>query len=72
LFVEEVLAAIDQSLTLHDFRVVFGETHTNLIFDVVVPFHYKKTKDLCEEVQRRVWNTDPQLFTVATIENSYT
>ena len=29
-----IVKNIGNVLTLHDFRVVFGETHTNLIFDV--------------------------------------
>ena len=37
----EILAEIDDSLSLHDFRVVTGPTHTNVIFDVVLPFRYK-------------------------------
>lgn len=37
--VKEVLEAI----TIHDFRVVKGDTHTNLIFDMVVPFSCKCT-----------------------------
>ena len=69
---EGILKEIDPSLTLHDFRVVFGETHTNMIFDVVVPFDYKKVKELCDDLQQRVWQTDPRLFTVATIEHSFT
>lgn len=36
---KEVLDAI----TIHDFRVVKGDTHTNLIFDMVVPFSCKCT-----------------------------
>ncbi len=36
-----ILAEIDSKLSLHDFRVVMGPTHTNLIFDVVIPFKYK-------------------------------
>lgn len=31
---------IDERLTVHDFRVVRGRTHTNLIFDVVLPFGF--------------------------------
>ena len=36
-----ILAEIDSKLSLLDFRVVMGPTHTNLIFDVVIPFKYK-------------------------------
>jgi cation diffusion facilitator family transporter len=34
------LKSIDTSLSLHDFRIVEGETHTNIIFDVVTPFEF--------------------------------
>lgn len=70
--VEKALNDIDPEFCLHDFRVVFGETHTNLIFDVVVPFKYKNARALCGEIQNRVWEHDSKLFTVATIEYGYT
>lgn len=70
--VEEVLQDIDPTLSLHDFRVVFGETHTNLIFDVVIPYDFKETQNLCSDIQRRVWERDETLFTVATVEHSFT
>lgn len=69
---EGVLKAIDSRLTLHDFRVVFGETHTNLIFDVVVPFDFKQEAGLKAEIQRRVTEKDARLYTVATLEHSFT
>ncbi|MDD2362212.1 MAG: cation diffusion facilitator family transporter [Oscillospiraceae bacterium] len=71
-FVTGILEDIDSTLSLHDFRVVFGKTHTNLIFDIVVPFKYKNKRDLLEKVEQLVQESDPNLFTVITIENSYT
>uniref|UniRef100_UPI0040569179 cation diffusion facilitator family transporter n=1 Tax=Agathobacter sp. TaxID=2021311 RepID=UPI0040569179 len=35
-----IVKSIGNVLTLHDFRAVFGETHTNLIFDVIVPYDF--------------------------------
>lgn len=70
--VETILEDIDPRLTMHDFRVVFGETHTNLIFDVVAPFDFKDEADLKAELQRRVTVVNPQLFTVVTVEHSFT
>ena len=67
-----MLRDIDPTLSLHDFRVVFGETHTNLIFDVVIPYDFKETQNLCSDIQRRVWERDETLFTVATVEHSFT
>ena len=70
---QAVTQDIDRRLALHDFRVVFGETHTNLIFDLVVPFDFKEPpQSLSGEIQRRVQMTDPRLFVVATVEHSYT
>lgn len=72
LMVEAVLKDMDDRLDLHDFRVVFGETHTNLIFDLVVPYGYKEDQPLGQEIERRVQKLDPRLFVVATVEHSFT
>ena len=66
-----VLQDVDPNLQLHDFRVVFGDTHTNLIFDVTVPFGYKESATLGAEVQRRIQMVDERLFVVMTVEHSY-
>lgn len=68
---EAVLADIDEHLQLHDFRVVFGEEHTNLIFDVAVPLGHEVPKGLADEMQRRVHELDETLCTVITVEHSY-
>lgn len=36
--VENIVKSIDEHMSIHDFRMITGDTHTNLIFDVVVPF----------------------------------
>ncbi len=41
--VENLLVEIDPQLTFHDFRMVEGKSHTNLIFDVAAPFELKMT-----------------------------
>lgn len=46
---------IDPLITIHDFRVVYGDTHTNLIFDVVVPYTMKVDEaKLIEQVCQKV------------------
>lgn len=35
------LLSLDDSLSLHDFRIVKGPTHTNIIFDILLPYHFK-------------------------------
>ena len=44
--VDVILKNIDESLSFHDFRMVFGETHINILFDVVIPFGSKITLDI--------------------------
>lgn len=69
--VEDTLRDIDPSLSLHDFRVVFGKTHSNLIFDLEMPFGYKDIRPVLEELQWRIHQVNPQLFIVATPEHRY-
>lgn len=38
--VTAILAEIDPIISMHDFRIVSGPSHTNLIFDIVLPFRY--------------------------------
>lgn len=72
ILVKTILEDIDPRMDMHDFRVVFGETHTNLIFDLVLPFDTQENKGLCSEIQRRVQTVDQRLFVVATVEHSFT
>ena len=52
-FTAATIKAIDERITIHDFRAVIGETHTNVIFDIVLPFESefspKKIKELISE-----------------------
>ncbi|MBQ8494845.1 MAG: cation transporter [Clostridia bacterium] len=53
--VTAVVHALDSSFTLHDFRVVVGPTHTNVIFDLVVPYeHPLSEKDIRALVAHRI------------------
>ena len=67
--VTEMVTSIDERFRIHDFRAVKGVTHTNLIFDVAIPFD---TKLSAEEIKTRISQLvsayDPTLFVVATVE----
>lgn len=68
----EIIAAIDPALSFHDFRVVDGPTHTNLIFDVVTPHRYPKgAAELTEEIGRAVKRVNENYYTVLTVEESF-
>jgi hypothetical protein len=68
----KVLNEIDECLLMHDFRVVKGETHTNIIFDVVIPVEYKKKDDdLIEEIERAFKKENDTFYAVVTIDKNY-
>ena len=53
--VVSIVKGIDEVVTIHDFRVVTGPTHTNLIFDVLVPFKfYISDEQLTVMIQNKV------------------
>lgn len=70
--VKNAVKGIDDVLSIHDFRMVTGPTHTNLIFDVVVPFSYKYTDDEVSVLVKKAVNSiDDTWFAVTKIEKDY-
>ena len=63
---------VDESLTLHDFRVVAGDTHTNLLFDLVVPHGYDRHHPAVNRLREAIHAYNPKLFAVIKVETSYT
>lgn len=67
--VQEILTELDPCITMHDFRIVKGPTHTNLIFDVVVPFNYKLSDGaLVEIIAYKVKSRNAEYFTVIDVD----
>lgn len=67
-----ILQSIDTELNFHDFRVVKGETHTNVLFDVLVPVRYKiSDKDLKELINKKFKDYDSKINTVLVIDHDY-
>ncbi len=63
---------INENLSIHDFRVVEGPSHTNLIFDVVVPHKFPiSNDDLMAEISSEISKIDTKFFTVMNIEHSF-
>ena len=61
--------SVDERLDIHDFRCVDGVTHTNLIFDVTVPFEVKMSDgDVRKAISSAVSRRNPNYFTVITID----
>ena len=70
--VKELAKEISPEISTHDFRMVKGHTHTNLIFDVCVPpgFHIPD-QDLCAQLTQKLREENPNYFTVITVDRSY-
>ena len=60
---------VDDKLSVHDFRAVIGETHTNLIFDVLLPFESKMNeKEVVEKISNAVLNHKDNCYCVITVD----
>lgn len=65
----EVVNPINSSIGVHDFRAVMGATHTNLIFDLEIPFEVKTAnEDLCRRIESDIQKIRPECFCVITID----
>ena len=70
--VAEEIRKIDEIITIHDFRMVQGPTHTNLIFDAVVPFSFCLSDDeLKAEIDRHITEKFDHCYAVVKIDKSY-
>lgn len=64
-----ILKNIDPCITMHDFRTVKGPLHTNLIFDVVVPYSLGiKEGELIKLIDERAKEKNPDYYTVVTVD----
>jgi divalent metal cation (Fe/Co/Zn/Cd) transporter len=69
-YLYETLAAMDSRLTMHDFRMVRGNGHTNLIFDIALPNAWKgKEKQIKQGIDSALTALDQGTFyTVITFD----
>lgn len=73
--INSIINSIDERLSMHDFRIVKGKTHTNLIFDVVVPVDFKiLSKELINQIEKSINeenDEDERYYLVVTIDKNY-
>ncbi|WP_230398551.1 cation diffusion facilitator family transporter [Novisyntrophococcus fermenticellae] len=71
--VARVIKALDPKLKFHDFRMVSGEEHTNLIFDLVIPREYSKenAERILQQVIALMQEVDSRYQCVITMDKSY-
>ena len=71
--VAALVHCIDDAINIHDFRMVAGPSHTNVIFDAVVPYGFRLTDSEVEEkIKTAVRTLDGNYFAVVKVERSYT
>lgn len=71
-FIESIVLECNTLYTIHDFRMVDGPTHTNIIFDVLIPRDAPEDeKELRENLAAAIRNRNSKLVPVITIDRSY-
>lgn len=66
---ERIVLSVDPRFRLHDFRVVGGTAHSNLVFDVAVPFDCKMSEtEILSRIRDGVSLLDGNLDAVVTVE----
>lgn len=70
--VQDKLKELHKDITIHDFRMVTGNTHSNLIFDMVAPYEMKEENNVIKKmVENKVKELDESYCTVVHIDRSY-
>lgn len=68
---EEIIHSYNSKFTFHDFRVVKGETHINLVFDLIIPFDKEDKAKINADLVSLFAQRDKKLVAVIKIEHSY-
>ena len=71
--IKQLVHEIDPTISIHDFRMVTGPSHTNVIFDVVVPFDFPLSdEELTTRIQSQIRKLEGNYYAVVTVDKSYT
>ncbi len=70
--VSEFVREISPSLSLHDFRLVKGQTHTNIIFDLLIPYDFPSSdRIVCDQLTRKIEGLEGRYYAVIEIDKNY-
>lgn len=68
----EIISKIDKNITFHDLRTVNGPTHTNVLFDIVIPQNLQKSKEtILETIQTEISKLDSKYYVVIKVDSNY-
>ena len=69
--VQSLVTALYPTVTIHDFRVIWGVTHSNIVLDAAVPFAVKDSDAvITQKLEAEIQKLDPDYRTVVTIDRS--
>jgi cation diffusion facilitator family transporter len=70
--VRDIIKQISPKISMHDFRVVWGVTHSNLVFDICVSFEFSiSDSELVEKITNEIKKLDSTYYTVITVDHDY-
>ena len=70
--IEELAKTIDPSLSIHDFRITAGPLHTNLLFDLLIPYQCPLPPDVVRAcLTQEIKNLSDRYFPVFHIDRSF-
>lgn len=71
-FMKQAVREIDSELQIHDFRAVLGDSHSNMIFDLVMPYSCKLSQsEIQEQINSKLAQRPEKLYTVITYERPF-
>ena len=69
----DIVRGMHDEMTIHDLRIVPGHSHTNIVFDCVVPYGCRiEPREIRERIFMEVQAQYPSYYCVITLENSFT
>lgn len=70
--VTEILGKMDPSLSIHDFRIVSGDSHTNLVFDVLMPYECTlKEEEIKKQIDKALESVEHPVYTVMHFDREF-
>lgn len=70
--VHKLIEEISPEISMHDFRVVWSVSHSNLIFDIVVPFAFQwSDEELIKRVSDKIYSISTTYHSVITVDHDY-
>lgn len=71
--INTLVRCIDDEISIHDFRMAPGSSRTNVMFDAVVPFHFRLSdREVAEKISAAVRTLDGNYYAIVQVERSYT